>query len=259
MRIVTLTTDFGYQDSYIAELKGVILGVNPKTRLVDLSHGIGAQNIQQAAFSLFLAYKYFPKGTIHVVVVDPGVGSGRRILLVKTRQFYFIVPDNGVLTYILNAEEKVRIREITNKSFFRKAVSMTFHGRDIMASVAGHLSKKAIFSEVGAIITDPVKIITPNSVKTKNNVVGEVIYIDHFGNMVTNITRAMLDEFCIEKINIGKKSIAKIVRTYSSVKRGVLLATYGSSDFLEIAINCGSAQACLTAKIGDAVCVYMKK
>lgn len=259
MELVTLTTDFGYQDSYVAEMKGVMLGINPKARLVDLSHGIKAQNIKEAAYMLFLAYRYFPKGTIHVVVVDPGVGSERRILLVKTKKFYFVAPDNGVLTYILNAERGAIVRQVTNKKYFRKNVSSTFHGRDIMAPVAAYLTREQIFTKVGSILSDPERFLTPNPVKTKGQLFGEVIYVDHFGNIVTNFTHAVLGEYTIGEITIKKRTINGIVPTYSSVQKNELLATYGSSGFLEISVNCGSAQALINASLGDKIAIQVAK
>lgn len=260
MRIVTLTTDFGYQDSYVAEMKGVILGVNSKARIVDLSHGIQPQHIHEAAFMIFLSYRYFPRGTIHLVVVDPGVGGSRRIILARTKKHYFIAPDNGVLTYVFNAEkESVAVREITNKKFFNKIMSTTFEGRDKMAPVAGHLSKKSIFSEVGEKIDDPQLFITHNPVMAKNAVYGEVIYIDHFGNVVTNVTAALLRGYEVGDITINTTVIAGMVPTYSAVQNAVLLATYGSSGFLEIAENCGSAAKRLNAGLGDKVVIAVRK
>jgi S-adenosyl-L-methionine hydrolase (adenosine-forming) len=259
MEIVTLTTDFGYQDSYVAEMKGVILGINSAARLVDLSHGIKPQNIREAAYMLFLAYKYFPKGTIHLVVVDPGVGSGRRVLLVKTKKFYFIAPDNGVLTYILNAETGTVTREVTNKKYFRDEISETFQGRDIMAPVAGHLTQNSIFANVGKLISDPAKFLTPNPVKTKDTFYGEVIYIDHFGNIVTNFTKALLAECTVTQISLKDAVLDKIVPTYSSVNKNALLATFGSSGFLEISMNCASAQQVIQATLGDKVAIKAVK
>ncbi|MFC1808627.1 S-adenosyl-l-methionine hydroxide adenosyltransferase family protein [Candidatus Omnitrophota bacterium] len=259
MRIVTLTTDFGYQDSYVAEMKGVILGINSKARLVDLSHGIRAQNIKEAAYMIFLSYKYFPKGTIHIVVVDPGVGSKRRILLVKTKKFYFIAPDNGVLTHILNAEPDAVVRSVTNKKYFRQEISETFHGRDIMAPVAGYLSQENIVRSVGKIINNPKKFLTSHPVHTKNTLFGEVIYIDHFGNIVTNFTKALFSEYSIKSITIKKRTLSGIVPTYESTRKKQLLSTFGGSGFLEIAVNCGSAQKLIKAQIGDKVRIAVGK
>jgi S-adenosylmethionine hydrolase len=259
MGIITLTTDFGYQDSYVAEMKGIILGINPETRLVDLSHGIKPQNIREAAYMLFLAYKYFPKGTIHLIVVDPGVGSDRRILLLKTKKFYFIAPDNGVLTYILNAETGTVTREVTNKKYFRDQISETFQGRDIIAPVAAYLAQDSIFANVGKLISDPVKFLTPNPVKTKDTFYGEVIYIDHFGNIVTNFTKALLVDHTVTQISLKDATLSAIVPTYSAAEKGALLATFGSSGFLEISKNCASAQEGIQAALGDKVAIKVVK
>ncbi len=259
MGIITLTTDFGYQDSYVAEMKGVILGINPEARLVDLSHGIKPQNIREAAYMLFLAYKYFPKGTIHLIVVDPGVGTDRRILILRTKKFYFIAPDNGVLTYILNAEIGTVTREVTNKKYFRDEISATFQGRDIIAPVAAYLARDPIFPDVGKLISDPVKFLTPNPVRTKDIFYGEVIYIDHFGNIVTNFTKALLTDYAVKQISLKGTSLDTIVPTYSSAGKEALLATFGSSGFLEISKNCASAQEEIKAVLGDKVAIKVIK
>lgn len=258
--IVTLTTDFGLADPYVAEMKAVILGINPNARIVDITHQIEKFNIRNGAFTLAAAAQYFPKGTIHVAVVDPGVGTKRRPILIETGKDFFIGPDNGVLALAAKNQGVRHVYEIANPKFVLPKISQTFHGRDIFAPAAAHLSKGTKPSEFGPEIR---KIVVPKFAKItrKNNALkGEVVHIDSFGNIITNFTAKNLDDLGIKKsvnIKLGDKRITlKLCRAYAEVEAGKPLAIIGSHDFLEISVNMGSAAQAFKVKVGDAVTLY---
>lgn len=246
--MITLLTDFGTKDGYAGIIKGVIFGINPKVTIIDITHAISAQNIKEAAFILKASYSYFPKGTIHVAIVDPGVGSNRKTILVQTKKYYFVCPDNGLLTYVLNEEKVEKIIELTNKKYFLKEISNTFHGRDIFAPVSAHLSKGVKITEFGKPIHSIIKFKESNPIikRTKSGVViaVKIIHVDHFGNLVTNVTKKSLDGISNkEKITfkIGTGSVNGISKSYSDVSKNKPLAIWGSSGFLEISVREGSA------------------
>ena len=269
--VITLTTDFGLKDGYVASLKGVILNINPKAIIVDITHFIDPQNILQAAFILHTVCPYFPDGTIHLVVVDPGVGSDRRAILLRTDSAYFIAPDNGVLSYIINGSgrtfvslpdigpsvDSVKINKsvqavaITNPKYWLEAVSTTFHGRDIFAPVAAHLSLGLDYRVFGEP-TDCLNTITIPSpyVNASGDTVGQILHVDNFGNLVTNIKDQSIPE---QEINIELmgQTIAGVCRFYAE-KQG-LIAVVGSSGHLEISLSNGNAADFLGAKVGDEV------
>ncbi len=257
MRIpcVTLLTDFGNKDHFVGTMKGVLHGIAPETTVIDISHDVPPQDIKSAAFLLMCAYSYFQKNTLHVAVVDPGVGSKREIILVKTKNYFFLAPDNGVLSYALEHEKIQNVTEITNEKYWLKTISRTFHGRDIFAPVAAHLANGVSPSKLGAKINPAALTLypfpRPAFGKTKNNCMGEILYIDRFGNLITNIPEGALRAFKYAKIN-GKK-IKTLASSYSAGESEVLIALYGSAGFLEIACNGGSAQKKLSAKIGDKI------
>lgn len=252
MSIITLCTDFGYEDSYVATMKGVILNINPRATIVDITHNIVSHNIAISAFVVNSYYKYFPKGTIHMVVVDPGVGGKRRNIIVKTKNYLFIGPDNGVFTYIL-FDQPFECYEIK----MRKEVSKTFYGRDVFAPVSARLSLKWDRSVIGKRINDPTRIPIPAPVIKTNSISGEVIYIDHFGNLITNIPGNMVSEqYGINKtINILVKGIKikGIKETYEQCEHSLPCAIINSFNLLEIAINSGSAHEKFGVERGDKV------
>lgn len=250
--LIVLLTDFGYQDEYVAMMKAVILNINYNARFIDLCHNIPAQNIHWAAILLGKCYYYFPKGTIFVSVVDPGVGSKRKIVLLKTRKYYFIAPDNGLLTMIME-KEKYKVRDITNSKYTLKEISNTFHGRDIMAPVAGYLSKGIPFSKFGPILKKITTIKLPRPILKNNKIYGELIHIDKFGNLITNMERENLAGKAFKSLIISNKKIDKISNSYDENPKGKLLAIWGSKGFLEISVNQGSAQKLLNAKVGDQI------
>ncbi len=272
--IITLTTDFGRKDAYAGAMKGVILSVNPSARIIDLSHDIQPQNIREGAFVLASAFRFFPKGTIHVAVVDPGVGSCRKLICVKTPSAYFMAPDNGILTPVFDTGKSFMTREISNRVFFRKEISSTFHGRDIFASSAAWLSKKNIFTRLGPVLKDVRRISWPQPRVVRGRIIGEVLSVDHFGNLITNIKishlgkgRPRFAQAAIRglsrsglasgrpAVQVGKTGVWKWGQCYADGKPGQLMALLNSVDHLEIAVPNGSAAALTGAKIGMEVIV----
>jgi hypothetical protein len=251
--IIALLTDFGYKDEYVGVLKAVLLKINPNVKIIDICHEIPAQDIIWAGILLKNSYYFFPEGTIFLCVVDPGVGTKRKIIIVKTKNYYFISPDNGLLTEVLKREKSVKIVEVKNKKYFLKEISSTFHGRDIMAPVAGYLSKRIKLSNFGEEIKKIKKIYFPKPIKKDKDLIGEIIHIDNFGNLVTNISKNDLKNIKITKIKIKNKSIFKINKSYAGTKKGELLAIWGSRNLLEISMNQESAEKSLKAKKRDKV------
>ncbi len=258
MPIITLITDFGLVDNYVGVMKGVIYSINPDVRIIDISHQINPYDVIGANYILKAAFKYFPEGTIHVVVVDPGVGSQREIILIKTKDYYFLAPNNGILDF---ACDKIKIVEVTNKKYFLNEISNTFHGRDIFAPVAAYLSLGKQIEEFGNKI-NKIKTLPPEFKPKfdKDKIVGEIIYIDHFGNLITNIVR---EGFPFEDsevlVEVTGSQIKGISQTYSQLKPGELLALWGSSNHLEISVNLGSAQELVKIEKGKSKVIVKKK
>ncbi|MEA3546141.1 MAG: SAM-dependent chlorinase/fluorinase [Thermodesulfobacteriota bacterium] len=254
-QIITLTTDFGLEDEYVGVMKGVILSRAPGARIVDLTHGIKAQDVRQAAFVIHSASQYFPQGTVHTVVVDPGVGGQRKIILLTAGNQLFLAPDNGVLSLVLQRDS--RIYEATNNSLFPPSVSRTFHGRDIFAPLAAALVNGLDPAKVGPGLTDKEITLLPLSEVriSEREVVGSVIAIDHFGNLITNIHRSMLPgDLSRVSVKIGTL-VAGVRACYEDVSEAGLLALFGSRDCLEIAVNCGNAAMLLESSIDDEIVV----
>lgn len=258
--IITLLTDFGQQDAFVGTMRGVILSIQPKAKIVDLTHGIPRQNLSAAAFNLKNSYKFFPKGTVHVVVVDPGVGSKRRVVGVQTNEHYFIAPDNGVLKYIYAEGTVSKVISITNEDFFLKPVSQTFHGRDIFSPVAAHLAKGVPFEKFGPVINDYEQGRIPEAKRIENSLKGEIIYVDHFGNLITNIpSNELLDEN-VPMVSLKKDIVIEgLVDSYSQGKNDEAIALIGSSGYLEIAVNLGDASKLLGCREGDEITVTLNK
>lgn len=253
MAVITLTTDFGVEDPYVAAAKGVILGINPHVTIVDISHSIQPQNIAQAAFLLSTVCHYFPKGTIHVAVVDPGVGTERRAVLLVTPSAYFLAPDNGVLSYIIEetGPEDIEAYALSNSRYWLSPPSQTFHCRDIFAPVAAHLSWGTEPHELGegvdTLITFP---ISRPEAGEDGVLVGRVIHIDHFGNLITDIKEHHLPKGRVF-VEVHGHIIDELSRTYADEDE--LLALIGSSGNLEISVNGNSAARFLSVRLGDEV------
>ena len=238
-RIITLTTDFGNQDYYVGAMKGVIYSINPDAMVVDITHSIPPQDVFRGAFILGNAYRFFPEGTIHVVVVDPGVGSNRRPITVKADQNLFLGPDNGLFTFIYRESRSIKTYEISNTKFLLPELSDTFHGRDIFAPVAAHISLGIGVEKLGKRVIDPVKFDIAEPEIRDDEIIGDVIYEDSFGNLITNIPAKMIKPG--SRISIGKWVIDRVSKSYSAVRRGELLAILGSYGFLELSVNQGRA------------------
>lgn len=270
MSIITLTTDFGLADGYVGTMKGVILGIAPTATIVDISHDIpppspqdwGVRGVREAAYTLYTTYPYFPQGTIHVVVVDPGVGSERQAIALRTPQAIFVAPDNGVLSYVLVRERVEEIVHLTNPHYHLSPVSRTFHGRDIFAPAAAHLARGIPLAELGEPLMEIIAFPLPRpQVRPDETIVGQVIHIDRFGNLITSIMATDLaDSYPLREavVEIKGQSIRGIVNTYAEVAPGKLLALIGSSDHLEISVSGGSASRTLQAKVGDEVLLKVK-
>ncbi len=240
MPVITISTDFGLDDPYVGILKGVILGINPQVRLVDITQALSHHRLLEAAFVLQTAYPYFPKGTIHLAIVDPGVGGGRRLIAIQGKDSVWVGPDNGLFTLVLKEQPQSKIIHLTNPAFFLKRVSHTFHGRDLLAPVAAHLSLGVPLEEMGPAIFDPVVLPFPEPEIKEKELVGRVLWADHFGNLITNINQAALLPFSSSpsfSIVIGSDTIPEILPTYSRGRPGRLIALIGSSGYLEIACN----------------------
>jgi S-adenosyl-L-methionine hydrolase (adenosine-forming) len=260
---ITLSTDFGVADHFVGVLKGVILKINSEVQLVDLSHEINSFDILDGALMVGLSYRFFAPGTIHVVVVDPGVGSARRPILARAAGHIFVAPDNGVLSLIYE-HGPVEVRHITTDRYFLHPVSSTFHGRDIFAPVAGWLSRGTPAGEFGEIIDDYCRITFPRPVRVKDSLSASVIKVDKFGNLLTNVTGQDIPELLSQspapfKIMINQREITRLARSFADGSPGEAFGYLGSSGFLEIAVNRGSAAKQLEARPGTEVTVLICK
>jgi len=257
LRIITLLTDFGSADPFVGIMKGVILGINPRVHIVDLCHGVSPQDILEAGFLLHCSYRYFPKNTIHVVVVDPGVGGGRRPLLAQGAQGYYIAPDNGVLSYLFASGEIRRVVELTADTYFLRPVSQTFHGRDMFAPVAAHLSRGGGIERFGRRTKTCTSLALPASRKKGESIIeGSILHVDRFGNLVTNIHAREISALRPEKgikISIKGRRIHALAESYDSLQTGEMGAILGSAGYLEIFSNHSSAARALKAERGAAV------
>ena len=250
MSIITLTTDFGARDWFVGSMKGVILNINPEVTIVDITHETPAGDIRAGAFALAMGCRCFPRNTVHVAVVDPGVGSRRAAIAVKTSDYFFVGPDNGVLSFALKSEKIVEVRRLDNDTYFRSPVSSTFQGGDVFAPAAAHLTQKIPFDSLGEKLDDSVRLDWPQPKVVSSVVRGEVICIDRFGNAITNIQSPSKQA---GKVCVPDKVECRIKRFYQEVSVGQPLAVIGSSGFLEIAVNGGNAAQAFGLKLGDLV------
>ncbi len=260
--IITLLTDFGLKDGYVAIMKGVILGIAPAARLIDVTHDVAPQAVGEAAYLLHTCFRYFPLGTLHLVVVDPGVGSERKALAVATPQAFFVGPDNGVFAGIVDEARReygagVEIVELQEPRFWRSDVSRTFHGRDIFAPVAAHLLQGVPLREFGT----PLQTLAPCSVEDpgvdyRGGLRGEIVHVDRFGNCITNITVEHLRRHGIDQqlvVEIVDQRLEGLIETYAMASFGTPIALIGSSNHLELAVRNGSAARALGVVAGDRV------
>lgn len=256
MSIITLLSDFGTADGYAGVMHGVILSINPEAVVVDISHDIAPQDIHAAAFVLSTVYPYFPADTIHVIIVDPGVGSARRALAVRTASGMFVAPDNGVLSYVFAREKVSEVVHLTNARYWLSPLSDTFHGRDLFAPVAAHLSLGVSLNNLGSAIQDPVRFMVAEArVQNDGSIHGQVMHVDRFGNLITNIPRELLPTGRMWRVRVGGYEVGGLVKIYALAGDGSLLALIGSSGYLEIAVRNGNAAAMLQVGRGVEVIV----
>ena len=276
--LVTLTTDFGTADGYVGTMKGVILGIAPNARLVDLSHEIAPQDVRQAAYVLYTAYPFFPPHTAHLVVVDPGVGSARRPIGLRTPKGYFVGPDNGVFSYVMACEPVEALVELSDPRYRLPQVSHTFHGRDVFAPAAAHLAVGVPIEALGPPVLDPITFPPPRLEVSSDTITGEVLHADHFGNVITSIGKLVWsgDELALEPafhdvtgkgqmrfkaaestVIVAGQEIAGVFPTYAEVEPGEVLALVGSEGHLEIAVREGNAAQRLGLRPGDAVVLQL--
>ena len=258
--IITLTTDFGTGSPYVAQIKGVILSIQAPAVLVDITHDVAPQDVRQAALVLEDATPRFPPGSIHVAVVDPGVGTDRRVLAAEIGGRYYVAPDNGLLGRFFARGPAARVVALTKREYWLPAVSATFHGRDILAPVAAHLSLGAALDELGEAWDQPVQLSWPQVAVEKHRLQGEIIAIDTFGNLISNISQDLIAaarpaEAAV--VQCGGRTISGIVAAYGQRPPGTLIALVGSSNRLEIAIVNGNAAVELRTQVGDGVSVAL--
>ncbi len=262
MSVITLTTDFGSKDSFVGVMKGVMLKINRESTFVDITHQITPQNVGQAAYVIYSAFSYFPQGAVHLCVVDPGVGSSRSPVVLEAAGHYFVGPDNGIFTKIIRNFEPTAIHEIVNRDFMEPDVSSTFHGRDVFAPAAAWLSRGTVrLEEFGPAVKAPVTLDLPKQVRSAANLIeGSIIYIDGFGNAVTNITRSLLEE--VEKniqadgveIALHAGVIKSILPNYSMAPdQNTICATIGSWNTLEVFLANGDAAGVFGLAVDDHV------
>lgn len=256
--VIAILSDFGTRDHYAGTMRGVALGICPDATLVDITHEIAPHDVLGGALELAASYKYFPSGTIFLVVVDPGVGSNRRGIAADTGEYRFVAPDNGVLTLVLRETPPKRVVELTERRYARPTVSRTFEGRDRFAPAAAWLAKGVELSALGRPVSDYHQLTIPAPDVAADGIRGEVLRVDRFGNLVTNIERRVFDKLSHAgpiQITVGHHDVGKVVATYAEAAAGEVCALFGSTDHLEIAVNAGSASERLSLGRGAAVSV----
>lgn len=253
--IITLTSDFGYKDPFVGIMKGVIVGINPDAGIIDLSHGVAPQDIMGAALLLRHSVSYFPRGTVHVVVVDPGVGSSRKPILIETADNFLVGPDNGVLSLACADAIPLRIIHLSNTAYHRQPASTTFHGRDIFAPVAAHLSLGADSTSLGDPVENFTPIVWPAVTVTSRGLRGEIVYIDRFGNLFTNIGAQQLQGLANDRLafSVGAIVIEGLATHYAAAGANGFVALINSWGLLEIAAYQSNAQERSGARIGDKI------
>jgi S-adenosylmethionine hydrolase len=262
--LITLTTDFGLNDHFVGTMKGVILDIVPEAEIVDVCHAVQAFDVLDGALTIAQAYSYFPNGTVHMMIVDPGVGTARRPILLSTGRHYFVAPDNGVLSLVYGREERLQVRHINAEHYYRQPVSHTFHGRDIFAPVAAYLAKGVESAKFGEEITDYVRFNAPKPKQIDAQTLrGVVLKVDRFGNMVTNITPQDLPALFHPKppafkIVVGKREITEIHTNYAEGAPNEVFGILGSMGYLEIAANRAAASQIIGSGKGSEVNIVLE-
>jgi S-adenosylmethionine hydrolase len=254
--LITLLTDFGLADHFAGAMKGVILGICPTAQIIDISHEVAPYAVTEAGFTLAQAWRCFPEGTMHVVVVDPGVGSARRPILVEADKHYFVAPDNGVLTMLYDEAAKHEVREITASRYFRQPMSRTFHGRDLFAPVAAHWATGVGMTEFGDLIHDYVRLPFSRPVRTEEGCwLGTILKVDRFGNVITNFVSEEWQRFFGQRfaMTVGERVVSRSGSNYADMPRDSLFVIAGSAGYLEVSLNQGNAARAAGVKAGDPV------
>jgi S-adenosylmethionine hydrolase len=257
VKFITILTDFGLLDGFVGSMRGVMLGIAPDAQIADLSHNIAPQNVEHGAFALARTVKYYPEGTIHVVVIDPGVGTTRRPIAARIGEQYYVAPDNGVLSFLYQqAEEQgspLEVVHLDNPKYWLEEISNVFHGRDIFAPVGAHLANGVPLNELGTPIQDFVRIPSPEVETTPDGLRGQIISIDNFGNLITNLESQHLEDFQKLRVKVRDVEIDGLVQTFGKRQVGELVALIGDADDLWISVVNGSARKRLGAQVGDVV------
>ncbi|MFB3885155.1 MAG: S-adenosyl-l-methionine hydroxide adenosyltransferase family protein [Thermodesulfobacteriota bacterium] len=259
--VITLLTDFGTRDHYVASMKGTILKINPEAKLVDITHHVSPYDVREGAFLLANAYSAFPRGTIHLSVVDPGVGGPRKPILIVTANYSFVGPDNGIFASALKREKVKKAVVLKNPKYLLSDLSDTFHGRDVFAPVAAHLSLGVKPEAFGPVLNSWIEFDFEEPRMKEGRLIGEIIHIDAFGNLMSGIDEKRLFDFVKDRsfeIKIGKRAIRGLKKGYWEGKRNELLALIGSGGFLEISLREGNAQKKLKVKRGDSIQISTK-
>jgi len=259
--IITLLTDFGLKDPYVASMKGVMLSINPQCTLIDITHQVHSHDIKEGALILAQTYSTFPKGTIHLAVVDPGVGSPRKPILLVTKKYFFVGPDNGLFTLPLRRERVKQAVLLTNQKFLLSKVSSTFHGRDIFAPVAAYLSLGVKPEAFGPSIKSWREISFQDPAMKQGKLIGEIVHVDAFGNLITNIDRKRLLQFSKDysfAVRLGRRTIQGLKQGYWEGKKGEPIVLIGSGGFLEISVREGNAQKALKIRKGAPIQVEIR-
>ncbi len=261
--IITLTTDFGLNDHFVGAMKGVILDIVPEAAIVDVSHAVQAFDVLDGAIAISQAYSYFPNGTVHVVVVDPGVGTTRRPIIASSDGYHFVAPDNGVLSMVYAKEERMHVRHVTSDHYFRQPVSNTFHGRDVFAPIAAYLAKQVDSHKFGEEVEDYVRFAAPRPKPAGDNRIRAVVLkVDRFGNLITNVTpqdvpALFSDKPGAFKIAVGNKEVTEIRTAYADAAPGQVFGILGSMGYLEIAANRAPASQITGANKGSEVSIVL--
>ncbi len=255
LTIISLTTDYGSADWFAGSMKGVIIATNPRAIVVDITHDIPAGDVRAGAFVLAAAYRSFLRNTVHLAVVDPGVGSSRAGIVVRTEDYFFVGPDNGVLSLALMQEKVQEIHKLESEIYFRKPVSPTFHGRDIFAPVAAKVTEGILLDSLGPKLKEYVRLELPKSKMVAGALLGEIVYVDHFGNAITNLDSSTLAYYGKRsgRIWLRNSDVCGMGKFYHDVAKGQSLGIIGSTGHLEVAVNGGNAAQALGLKVGDAV------
>jgi S-adenosylmethionine hydrolase len=259
--IITLITDFGLRDPYVAMMKGVILSINPSARLIDISHQIRVGSILQGASIIRETFPFFPRGTVHVAVIDPGVGSDRRPIAIQSKSEFFVGPDNGLFWPAIHDQKGVKVIHLTESRYFLDHLTYTFHGREVFAPVAAYLSLGIDVERMGPIVEDPVQLILPRPRKKEKSLYGQIVRMDNFGNLITNIHHTEFEAFLESSqpiIEVGNLVIEKLSHIYSDVSEGEPLALMNSSNYLEIAVNLGRASEYIGMDSGEIIGAQVK-